>query len=265
LALVLAASGASGAELLIDPGPFGPTSVRLEDGRVITVTAETHAFYRMLTQEGRIHGPRGMAPTPDDVRQGIALRKRHEPGWASRFGQRRPTSESAYVFPVEGGRLPSTSSYSPSHRAEDLFAPPGRKVLAPATMLIVHAGYLSKTAGEAVVGFVPPGPGQFKARYFVLVHIDARPAKEKIGQVVEAGSVVGFIADGDEAIVGNALGRPPHLHFVIREEQDDGRLEGIRLYDLLKRSRPRASRHLADLVVVVGGHLDEALAVARVD
>jgi hypothetical protein len=49
--------------------------------------------------------------------------------------------------------------------------------------------------------------------------------------------VVGYIAEGDEAVVGNALGRPPHLHFVIREEKDDGRLEGIRLYELLKRSR----------------------------
>jgi murein DD-endopeptidase MepM/ murein hydrolase activator NlpD len=237
VAVLLASSTVSGDEALIDPGPFGPTRVKLEDGRLILVPAETHAFYRMLTQDGRIHGPKGAAPTPDDVREGIALRKRHEPSWASRFGHRLPTPESAYVFPVEDGRLPPTSGYSPSHRAEDLFAPPGRKVFAPATMLIVHAGYLSKTAGEAVVGFVPGGPGQPKTRYLVLVHIDARPAKEKIGQVVEAGSVVGFIAEGDEAVVGNALGRPPHLHFVIREEKDDGRLEGIRLYDLLKRSR----------------------------
>jgi len=228
---------AAGAERLIDPGPFGPTSVRLEDGRVIPIPAETHAFYRMLTQDGRIHGPKGAPPSPDDVREGIALRKRHEPGWTARFGQRHPTPESAYVFPVEGGHLPPTSGYSPSHRAEDLFAPPGRKVLAPATMLIVHAGYLGMTAGEAVVGFAPAGPGQPKARYFVLVHIDARPSKERVGQVAEVGSVVGYIAEGDEAVVGNALGRPAHLHFVIREEKNDGRLEGIRLYELLKRSR----------------------------
>ena len=231
---------AAGAERLIDPGPFGPTSVRLEDGRVIPIPAETHAFYRMLTQDGRIHGPKGAPPSPDDVREGIALRKRHEPGWAARFGSRLPAPESAYVFPVEDGRLPATSGYSRSHRAEDLFAAPGRKVFAPATMLIVHAGYLSKTAGEAVVGFVPRGPGQPKPRYLVLVHIDTRPAKEKIGQVVEAGSVVGWIAEGDEALVGNALGRPPHLHFVIREEQPDGTLRGIRIYDLLKRSRQPA-------------------------
>jgi len=206
-----------------------------------------------------------VAPTPDDVRAGIALRKHHEPIWTTRFGHRPPTLESAYVFPVEDGRLPATSRYSQSHRAEDLFASPGRKVFAPATMLIVHAGYLSKTAGEAVVGFVPPGAGQPKARYLVLVHIDARSAKEKIGQVVEAGSVVGQIAERDEAVVGNALGRPPHLHFVIREEQPDGWLQGIRLYELLKRSRSRASGHLANLVIVVGRDLEEALAVARVD
>ncbi|MBI4561808.1 MAG: peptidoglycan DD-metalloendopeptidase family protein [Candidatus Rokubacteria bacterium] len=234
---LLVATSASGASSLVDPGPFGPTSVRLENGRVIAVPAETHAFYRMLTQDGRIGGPKSAAATPDDVREGIALRKRHEPAWTARFGQRRLTPESAYVFPVEGARLPPTSGYSPGHRAEDLFAPPGRKVLAPATMLIVHAGYLGKTAGEAVVGFAPAGPGQPRARYFVLVHIDAGPAKGKLGQVVEAGSIVGYIAEGDEAVVGNALGRPTHLHFVIREEKDDGRLEGIRLYELLKRSR----------------------------
>lgn len=236
VAFLLAATFAA-AEPLIEPGPFGPTSVRLENGRVIAVPAETHAFYRMLTQDGKIHGSKGAAPTPDEVRAGIALRKRHEPAWTARFGQRRPTPESVYVFPVEGGRLPPTSGYSPGHRAEDLFAPPGRKVLAPATMLIVHAGYLGKTAGEAVVGFAPAGPDQPRARYFVLVHIDAGPAKGKLGQVVEAGSVVGYIAEGDEAVVGNALGRPSHLHFVIREEKDDGRLEGIRLYELLKSSR----------------------------
>ncbi len=245
--LLLAASLSAAAPPLIEPGPFGPTRVELEDGRQITVPAETHAFYRMLTQDGRIHGPKGAAPTLEEVQGGVALRRRHEPAWTTRFGQRLPTPESAYVFPVEGGRLPPASGYSPSHRAEDLFASPRRKVFAPATMLVVHAGYLGKTAGEAVVGFVPSGPGQSKARYLVLVHIDARPAKDKIGQVVEAGRLVGYIAEGDEAVVGNALGRPTHLHFVIREEQPNGWLQGIRLYELLKRSRPRDSRYPTDL------------------
>jgi hypothetical protein len=114
-----------------------------------------------------------------------------------------------YVFPVEDGRLPAPSGYSQSHRAEDLFAPSGKKVFAPATMLIVHAGYLSKTAGEAVVGFVLAGPGQPKARYLVLVHIDARPAKDKIGQVVEAGRLVGYIAEGDKRWSGTRWAGQP--------------------------------------------------------
>jgi hypothetical protein len=220
---------------LIDPGPFGPTEVRLADGRRVLVSAETHAFYRMLTQDGQIHGKNGHPPSEFEIREGITLRRRHEPPWTARFGDRPRTAEPAYLFPLEGGRLPSRSTYHPGHRAEDFFASVGRKVVAPTAMLVVHAGYLSKTAGEAVVGFVPPGPGQPKARYLVLVHIDSAPARARVGEVIEAGTVVGVIAQGDEAIVGNALGRPSHLHFVIREEQLDERLEGIPVWDLLRR------------------------------
>jgi hypothetical protein len=57
-----------------------------------------------------------------------------------------------------------------------------------------------------------------------------------VGQVVEAGTIVGLIAEGDEAIVGNALGRPTHLHVVVREERADDRLEGIPVWSLLRRS-----------------------------
>ncbi|MBI2154976.1 MAG: hypothetical protein HYV92_05660 [Candidatus Rokubacteria bacterium] len=236
LAAVLLAGGTAwGGGRLIDPGPFRSTEVRLEDGRLVSVPAETHAFYRMLTQDGRIHGRNGRAPSESEVREGIALRRRHEPLWAARFGDRPRTAESAYLFPVEEGRLPERSGYQPGHRAEDIFASVGRKVLAPAAVLVIHAGYLSKTAGEAVVGFVPPGPGQPRPRYLVLVHLDATPTKARVGEVLEAGTVVGFIAQGDEAIVGNALGRPSHLHFVIREERPDGALEGIPVWDLLRR------------------------------
>ena len=234
-ALLLGGGTAWGGGRLIDPGPFGPTEVRLADGRRVVVSAETHAFYRMLTQDGRIHGTDGRAPSEFEIREGIALRRRHEPLWTARFGDRTRTAEPAYLFPLDGGRLPSRSTYHPGHRAEDFFASVGRKVVAPTAMLVIHAGYLSKTAGEAVVGFVPPAPGQPRARYFVLVHIDATPAKARLGEVVEAGTVVGSIAQGDEALVGNALGRPSHLHFVIREERPDGRLEGIPVWDLLRQ------------------------------
>lgn len=235
-ALLLAAGPVGGGSRLIDPGPFGPTEVRLEDGRSVRVPAETRAFYRMLTQDGRIHGKNNRPPSEAEIREGISLRRQHEPRWTARFGDRPLTRESKYIFPVERGWLPSQSAYRPGHRAEDIFAPAGQKVFAPAAMLIVHAGYLSKTAGEAVVGFVPPGHGQPKARYLVLVHIDARPALAKMGEVVEPGTVVGRIAAGDEAIVGNALGRPTHLHFVIREGRPDGRLEGIPVWNLLRQA-----------------------------
>jgi murein DD-endopeptidase MepM/ murein hydrolase activator NlpD len=232
------AGPASARQPLIEPGPFEATLVRLADGREVTVSAETHAVYRMLTQDGRIHGRAARAPTEVEVRDGILLRRRHEPGWSARFGHRRPTPDPDYVFPVEGGALPSRSAFQPGHRAEDIFAAPGRRVLAPAAMLVVHAGYLSRTAGEAVVGFVPAAPpGSLRARYIVLVHLDATPARARVGEVLEAGSLLGHIAAGDEAVVGNALGRPPHLHFVIREERPDGHLEGIPPWDLLRRAR----------------------------
>lgn len=235
LTTVLVANGAHAAgSVLIDRGLFGPTQVKLSDGRLVPVPAETHAFYRMLTQDGRIHAKDTPGPSDAEIEAGLLLRRRHEPIWAAHFGDGRRTLDSDYVFPVEGGDLPRQSGYTIAHRAEDIFAPVGRKVFAPAKMLLVHAGYLSKRAGQAVVGFIPAGHGQPRSRYVVLVHIDATPASSRVGQVVEAGAVVGIVANGDEAVVGNALGRPPHVHFVIREERTDGWLEGIRVWDLLR-------------------------------
>jgi peptidase M23-like protein len=237
------------ASALIDPGPFGPDRVTLGDGRIIDISPETHALYRMLTQTGRIHGRRTARPSEADARAGIELRRQHEPRWTTLFGERSRTSESGYVLPLEHASLPVRSGYKPGHRAEDIFASPGRRVFAPATMLILHAGYLSKTAGETVVGFVPTGRDQYRPRYFVFVHIDPTPARARVGEVVEAGTVVGQVASGDEAVVGNALGRLPHLHFVINEERPDGHLEGIPVWNLLRRligvtaQQPHARRH----------------------
>lgn len=221
---------------LIDPGPFGPQHITLNDGRVVEVPPATVALYRMLTQTGRLHGRHTARPTDADVHAGIELRRRHEPYWTSRFGDRDRTPESAYVSPIEHGWLSIRSGYKPGHRAEDIFAPPGQRVFAPASMLILHAGYLSKTAGETVVGFVPATPGQSRARYFTFVHMDVNPVRARVGDVVEAGTLLGYVARGDEAVVGNGLGRLPHVHFAIAEERPDGQLEGIRVWDLLRRA-----------------------------
>lgn len=242
-AILVGNSTHSAVAALIDPGPFSPTQVKLADGRVVQVPAETHAFFRMLTRKGRIHGLDASYPPESEIEAGLQLRHRHEPLWTARFGNGPRTPDNAYIFPVEGGDLSKQSGYRAKHRAEDIFAPVGRKVLAPARMLIVHAGYLSKRAGQAVVGFIPAGNGQTRARYVVLVHIDATAGTARVGDVVEAGTVVGIVANGDEAVVGNALGRPPHVHFQIREEQPDGWLQGIRVWDLLRAiSRAAASR-----------------------
>jgi murein DD-endopeptidase MepM/ murein hydrolase activator NlpD len=234
--LVLPAAAAPADTPLIDPGPFGPEHITLNDGRIVEIPPATVALYRMLTQTGRLHGRHTARPTDADVHAGIELRRRHEPYWTSRFGDRGHTPEAAYVSPIEHGWLSIRSGYKPGHRAEDIFAPPGQRVFAPASMLILHAGYLSKTAGEAVVGFVPATPGQSRARYFTFVHMDVSPVRARVGDIVEAGTLLGYVARGDEAVVGNGLGRLPHVHFAIAEERPDGQLEGIRVWDLLRRA-----------------------------
>ncbi len=241
LAIAGLAVPSEGWTALIDPGPFGATQVTLGDGRVIEVPAETYAFFRMLTRRGRIHGTETPYPPQSEIEAGLQLRRRHESLWTARYGDRPRTAEREYVFPVEGGDLALHSGYTPKHRAEDIFAPIGRKVLAPARMLVVHAGYLSRRSGQAVVGYIPADRAQPRDRYIVLVHIDASPAKSLLGTVVEPGTVVGTIVNGDEAVAGNAFNRPPHVHFQIREEQADGWLQGIRVWELLRQAK-RATR-----------------------
>jgi hypothetical protein len=240
-ALALSASAGS----LIDPGPFGPARIMLEDDRVMEIPSETHALYLMLTENGRLYGRGSPRPSEAEAQAAIALRHQHEHLWSRLFANRPRTTEEAYVPPVERGSLSVKSGYKPGHRGEDIFAPPGRKLFAPATMLILHAGYLSKTAGEAVVGFVPAGDGQPKTRYITLVHVDVTPAKARVGGVVEAGTLIGFIARGDEAVVGNSLGRQPHVHFAIEEERADGHLWGIPVWNLLRRTMGTATHPAA--------------------
>jgi hypothetical protein len=226
----------AGTSPVVDPGPFTRDRIALGDGRVVDVPPETVALYRMLTQTGRLHGRHTARPTEAAAQAGIELRRQHEPAWTSRFGDRRRTPESAYLAPLDRGWLSVRPGYKPGHRAEDIFAPVGARVLAPATMLILHAGYLSKTAGEAVVGFIPGVPGHARARYLTFVHIDVSPARGRVGDVVEAGTLLGHVASTDEAVVGNGVGRLPHVHFGIAEERPDGQLEGIWVYDLLRHA-----------------------------
>ncbi len=237
-------TGSAGATRLIDPGPFAAEHVKLDDGRLLEIPAEIHALYRMLTQTGRLHGRHTAPPSDVDVRAGIDLRRRHEPQWTARFGDRPRTPPTAYVSPVEDGWLSGRSGYKPGHRAEDIFAAPGHRVFAPATMLVLHAGPMSKTSGETVVGFVPAGPAQPHTRYFLFLHVDTTPARGHVGHVIEAGTLVGYIATGDEQVVGSAHGRLPHVHFVVSEERPDGRLEGVRTWSVLRRLVSVAVHHM---------------------
>jgi murein DD-endopeptidase MepM/ murein hydrolase activator NlpD len=221
---------------IVDPGPFTRERIVLSDGRTVDVPPETVALYRMLTQNGRLNGRHTARPSEAVVQASIELRRQHEPAWTIRFGDRRHTPESAYLAPLDRGWLSVRPGYRPGHRAEDIFAPVGARVLAPATMLVLHAGYLSKTAGEAVVGFIPGVPGHTRARYLTFVHIDVSPARGRVGDVVEPGTLLGHVASTDEAVVGSSVGRLPHVHFSIAEERPDGQLEGIWVYDLLRRA-----------------------------
>ena len=98
------------ASSLIDPGPFGPTRIMLEDDRVIEIPPETHALYRMLTENGRLYGRRSSRPSESEAQAAIALRHQHEHLWSRLFGNRPRTTEGAYVPPVERGSLSATPS-----------------------------------------------------------------------------------------------------------------------------------------------------------
>ncbi|MBI4642055.1 MAG: M23 family metallopeptidase, partial [Candidatus Tectomicrobia bacterium] len=226
--------------IVVDTGSFQAITLTLSDKRQVTIPSETVALYRMIVSEGKIRGKEG----PEEVNEAeqeeaISLRRFHEGIWAKRF-HGEVTPENSSRFPVENGALPSVSGYHEGHRAEDLFAKNGSRVFAPATMLILHAGYLSKTAGETVIGFILPDGQGGEARYILLVHIDAAAGRPFVGCTMKAGTVVGHVTNREELKSGNATGKAPHVHFVIREEKEDGSLQGIEVYEFLRKMK-RAS------------------------
>ena len=87
------------------------------------------------------------------------------------------------------------------HKGIDIFSSKGAAVIAPTYGLVVFTGEIA-LGGKVVFAL---GPG-WRLHYFA--HLDAIDVFP--GRPITAGSVLGRVGD-----TGNALGRPPHLHYSI--------------------------------------------------
>ncbi len=113
-------------------------------------------------------------------------------------------------IPVEGATSrdwnPQSFWYQPwgtsgVHKGIDVFAPHGRAVIAPTAGLVVYRGTIAK--GGNVVLLVGP---KWRLHYFAhLGSIDVEPAL-----FVRRGTQLGTIGNS-----GNAVGKPPHLHYTV--------------------------------------------------
>jgi len=87
------------------------------------------------------------------------------------------------------------------HKGVDIFGNKGQKVVATTNMIILYKGSFS-IGGNVVIGLGP----KWRLHYYAhLNDIDA-----DLGLLVSAGGTVGSVGDS-----GNALGKPPHLHYSI--------------------------------------------------
>lgn len=103
------------------------------------------------------------------------------------------------------------------HKGIDIFAPKGTLVLAPTFGVVLFSGEIA-LGGKVVFAL---GPG-WRLHYFA--HLDETATWP--GQPIATGSSLGRVGDS-----GNALGRPPHLHYSImtllpRPWRADGATQG---------------------------------------
>lgn len=115
------------------------------------------------------------------------------------------------VLPVQGAAVndwdPASFWYEPwgasgVHKGIDIFATRGTPCLAATTGIVTYAGKLS--LGGNVVLILGP-----KWRLHYYAHLDSTVVRT--GQILKKGQLVGTVGDS-----GNARGKPPHLHYVIR-------------------------------------------------
>ena len=117
-----------------------------------------------------------------------------------------------FVFPVGephlfvdtflAPRMPGTE-YEHLHQGTDIFAPAGTPLLA------CERGVITKMGSDVLGGIKLWLVGESGARYY-YAHLSAFADGIKNGDVVEAGTIVGYVGN-----TGNAVGTPSHLHFEI--------------------------------------------------
>jgi murein DD-endopeptidase MepM/ murein hydrolase activator NlpD len=117
-----------------------------------------------------------------------------------------------FVFPVAdphnfvdtflAPRMPGTQ-YEHLHQGTDIFAPAGTPLVA------CERGVITKMGTDVLGGTKLWLVGESGARYY-YAHLSAFAEDIHDGDVVEPGTVVGFVGN-----TGNAVGTPSHLHFEI--------------------------------------------------
>lgn len=114
------------------------------------------------------------------------------------------------TIPVEGASSkdwnPETFWFYPwgssvVHKGIDIFGRKGTPVIAPTNLWVLYAGEISK-GGNVVLALGP----KWRLHYFA--HLDT--VSVKAGQGLGSGEAIARLGD-----TGNALGKPPHLHYSI--------------------------------------------------
>lgn len=115
-----------------------------------------------------------------------------------------------FIMPVKGAgkRSYAQSSFwfypwgkSVTHKGVDIFAKKGTPVQASVTGLVVRTGNL-KRGGNMVLVLGP------KWRFHYYAHLNE--IKTSSFSFVKAGTVIGTVGN-----TGNAVGKPPHLHYAV--------------------------------------------------
>jgi len=114
-------------------------------------------------------------------------------------------------IPVAGASFadwnPKSFWYSPwgrsgTHKGIDIFAKAGMPVLAASDGLIIHTGFNDMGGNNVLILGV-------KWRFYYYAHLQR--IDRQAFQWVKAGEKIGTVGN-----TGNAIGKPPHLHFSIR-------------------------------------------------
>jgi murein DD-endopeptidase MepM/ murein hydrolase activator NlpD len=107
---------------------------------------------------------------------------------------------SSWGYPRSGGR---------SHKGNDLFAAWGTPAVA------IERGVISKIGTNSLGGLIVWLQGESGNAYY-YAHLSGYAPGLAVGQVVDSGSLVGYVGN-----TGNAITTPPHLHFEVHPRNGD--------------------------------------------